>query len=54
MMISLVVFIYHEKCSYFLKKEYKGPTLRPPCDVIDDVITMKILFWHNLGQFFQI
>ena len=25
-------------------KEYRGPTLRPPCDVIDDVITMKILF----------
>ena len=25
-------------------KEYRGPTLRPPCDVIDDVIIMKILF----------
>ena len=25
-------------------KEYKGPTLRPPCDVIDDVIIMKIPF----------
>ena len=25
-------------------KEYKGPILRPPCDVIDDVIIMKILF----------
>ena len=24
-------------------KEYRGPTLRPPCDVIDDVIIMKIL-----------
>ena len=24
-------------------KEYSGPTLRPPCDVIDDVIIMKIL-----------
>ena len=24
--------------------EYWGPTLRPPCDVIDDVIIMKILF----------
>ena len=31
-------------------KEYRGPTLRPPCDVIDDVIIMKILFWHNLGR----
>ena len=25
-------------------KEYRGPTLRPPCDVNDDVIIMKILF----------
>ena len=25
-------------------KEYKGPTLRPPYDAIDDVIIMKILF----------
>ena len=25
-------------------KEHRGPTLRPPCDVIDDVIIMKILF----------
>ena len=25
-------------------KEYRGPTLRPPCDVIDDVIIMKKLF----------
>ena len=32
-------------------KEYRGPTLRPPCDVIDDVIIMKILFCHNLGSF---
>ena len=25
-------------------KEYRGPILRPPCDVIDDVITMKKTF----------
>ena len=25
-------------------KEYRGTTLRPPCDVMDDVIIMKILF----------
>ena len=31
-------------------KEYRGSTLRPPCDVTDDVITMKILFGHNLGR----
>ena len=35
-------------------KEYRGPTLRPPCDVIDDVIIMKILFWHTLGGSFHI
>ena len=33
-------------------KEYRGPTLRPPCDAIDDVIIMKILFfgiiWDDL------
>ena len=28
--------------------------LRPACDVIDDVITMKNLFWHNLGRSFHI
>ena len=26
-------------------KEYRGPILWPPCDVIDDVIIMKILFF---------
>ena len=29
-------------------------TLRPPCDVIDDVITMKNTFWYNLGRSFHI
>ena len=32
-------------------KEYIGPTLRPPCDVIDDVIIMKYFFgiiWDDL------
>ena len=32
-------------------KEYRGSTLRPPCNVIDDVIVMKILFgiiWDDL------
>ena len=27
----------------FIKK-CRGPTLRPPCDIIDDVITMKSTF----------
>ena len=31
-------------------KEYRGPTMRPTCDVIDDVFIMKILFLHNLGR----
>ena len=35
-------------------KEYRGPTLRPPCDVIDEVVIMKILFWDNLGRYFYI
>ena len=35
-------------------KAYRGPTLRSPCDVIDDVIIMKILFWQNVGRSFYI
>ena len=35
-------------------KEYRGHNLRPPCDVIDDVIIMKILFLYNLGRSFHI
>ena len=35
-------------------KEYRGLTLRPPSDVIDDVIFMKKLFWHNLWRSFHI
>ena len=53
MMISHFVFGYLEKCSYFIYKEIQRGDLRPPCGVIDDVITMKILFLHNLGQSFH-
>ena len=35
-------------------KEYRGPTLRLPCDVIDDVITFKNFFWHILERSFHI
>ena len=35
-------------------KEYRGLTLRPPCDVIYEVIIMKILFLHKLGRSFHI
>ena len=34
-------------------KEYRETTLRSLCDVIDDVITMKIFFLHNLGWCFH-
>ena len=39
------------KMLLFKKKAYRGPTLRPPCDVIDDVIIMKIFFgiiWDDI------
>ena len=32
-------------------KEYRGPTLRPPCDIIDDIVVIKLLFdilWDDL------
>ena len=35
-------------------KEYRGPNLRPPCDVIGDLTIMKNILWHNLGRFFHI
>ena len=35
-------------------KEYIGPTLRPPCDVMDDVIIIKFFYsgrsYHIWGQ----
>ena len=49
---SRVLVIMKNVISYI--KEYRGLTLRPPCDVIYDVIIMKILFWHNLGRSFHI
>ena len=33
-------------------KEYIGPTMTPPCDVIDDIIIMKILFGIIWDDFF--
>ena len=47
-MISFLVSSYHEK---FIK-EYRGPTLKPPCDVIDDVMVMKILFFAKFRTIF--
>ena len=37
-----------------LIKEYSVPNFMAPRDVIDDVITMKKIFWHNLGRSFHI
>ena len=34
-------------------KEYRGLTLRPPCDVIYDVIIMKILYFAWFGTIFS-
>ena len=34
-------------------KEYRGLTLGPPCDVIDDVIIMKILLLAKFGTIFS-
>ena len=36
-----LVIMKHVVISFI--REYRGTTLKPPCDVIDDVIIMKIL-----------
>ena len=47
-------FSYHGKCYFFsFIKEYRETTLRAFCDVIDDVIIMKIFFLHSLGRSFH-
>ena len=51
MMIPLLVFLVIMKnvvISFI--KEYRGPTLGPPCDVIEDVIIMKIPFFGIIGD----
>ena len=47
-----LVIMKHVVISFI--KEYRGPNWRPSCDVIDDVIIMKNIFWHNLGRSFLI
>ena len=37
--------VYHESVVISFIKEYIGPTLRPPCDVIDEVIITKKNFF---------
>ena len=46
-----LVIIKNVVISYI--KEYRGPTLRPSCDVIDDVIIMKKLFFAQFGTIFS-
>ena len=52
-MITLyVLLIIMIKVSFM--KEFRGSTLRPSCDIIDDVITTKIFFgmiWDDLFKF---
>ena len=40
--IRLLVIMKNYVISF--TKEYRGPTLMPPCDIIDDVIIMKNIF----------
>ena len=49
MITSLFIFSYHEKCSYLIFKGMWRIDLRPTCDVIDDVITMKNTFFLHEG-----
>ena len=54
MIISLLVFLVIMKnvVIQFIK-EYRGPTFRPPCDVIGDVIIMKNTFYAGFPQFLK-
>ena len=38
------IFVIMKNVVISFIKEYRGPSLRPPCDVIDDVIVMKNTF----------
>ena len=48
---SFIVIMKNVVISFI--KEYRGPILRRPCDVINDAIILKISFWHNLGRSFH-
>ena len=45
LMISSLVFLVMKNVVISFIKEYGGPTFRPPCDVIGDVIIMKNTFY---------
>ena len=42
--VSVICSVITKKVHFSFVKEYKRTTLRSSCDVIDDVIAMKILF----------
>ena len=48
-----VRFSCHEDIIIAFIKELSGPNLRPPCDVIDDVITTKIFFLARFRTIFS-
>ena len=41
--VSVIFSVIMKKVHFSFIKEYRGTTLRSSCDVIDDVIAMKIL-----------
>ena len=43
----------HENALISFKDEYRRLTLSSRCDVISDVIIMKIFFTHNLHMVFS-
>ena len=42
--ISVICSVIMKKVHFSFIKEYRGTLLRSSCDVIDDVINMKIFF----------
>ena len=48
----LFVLLSRKKVHFSFIKVYRGTILRSCCDVIDDVITMKILFLAQFGTIF--
>ena len=52
--VSVRFLVFMKSVIISFIKGYRGPTLRPACDVIEDVITMKTIFGPNSGRSFQI
>ena len=51
--VSGICSVITKKVHFSFIREYRGTILRSSCDVIDDVITMKIFFsciiWNDLS-----